>query len=65
VRIGEIIALQRNIFGDVICEYRAPEDGVVIGKSVNPVGQTGARILHLGTLAEPGAHPFLEPDPAA
>jgi hypothetical protein len=36
------------VFGDVLCEYVAPEDGVVIGKSVNPVNQTGGRILHLG-----------------
>ena len=48
VNAGEIIASQVNIFGDLIQEYRAPEDGVVIGHCVNPLGQTGARILHLG-----------------
>jgi predicted deacylase len=48
---GERVAVLRNAFGDVIREYDAPEDGVVIGKSVNPVGQTGARILHLGRVA--------------
>lgn len=47
----EPVAVLRNAFGDVVREYRAPEDGVVVGKSVNPVGQTGARILHLGVLA--------------
>ena len=26
----------------------APVDGIVIGKSVNPINQTGGRILHLG-----------------
>lgn len=51
IKTNEIIALQRNIFGEVICEYRAPYDGIVIGKSVNPVAQTGARILHLGAIA--------------
>ena len=48
VKKGEIIATMRNIFGDVVKEYYAPEDGVVIGKSVSPVNQTGGRILHLG-----------------
>ncbi len=48
---GEIVARLRNAYGDVVREYAAPESGVVIGKSVNPVGQTGARILHLGILA--------------
>ncbi len=52
VKKGERVAVLRNAFGDVIREYDAPEDGIVIGKSVNPVGQTGARILHLGIPAE-------------
>lgn len=53
-RVGErviqdqLIANQYNIFGDKIREYRAPEDGIVIGKSTSPVNQTGGRILHLG-----------------
>ena len=50
VKKGDLIATQINIFGDVIREYHAPEDGIVIGHSVNPVSQTGARILHLGVL---------------
>src|SRR5690606_22581737 len=54
VRKGEIIARLRDAFGDVTREYHAPEDGIVIGKSVNPVGQTGARILHLGIVAREG-----------
>lgn len=48
VKKGELIATMRNIFGDVVKEYFAPEDGVVIGKSVSPINQTGGRILHLG-----------------
>ncbi len=48
VEKGEVIASLRNIFGDLIQEYRAPEAGVVIGKSVSPINQTGGRILHLG-----------------
>lgn len=45
---GEKIAEVRSIFGKIIKEYFAPEDGIVIGKSVDPVNQTGSRILHLG-----------------
>ena len=45
---GQPVARLRNAFGDRIREYVAPHDGVVIGKSVNPVGPTGSRILHLG-----------------
>ncbi|MBK7870762.1 MAG: succinylglutamate desuccinylase/aspartoacylase family protein [Saprospiraceae bacterium] len=48
VKKGDRIATLRNIFGDLIKEYCAPEDGVVIGRSVNPINQTGGRILHLG-----------------
>ncbi len=50
VKKGEVIATLRNIFGDLIKEYHAPEDGVVIGKSVSPINQTGGRILHLGVV---------------
>ena len=50
VKKGQIIATIRNVFGDVLKEYIAPEDGVVIGKSTNPINQTGGRILHLGIL---------------
>lgn len=57
VEKGEHIALLRNAFGDVIREYAAPENGIVVGKSVNPVGQTGARVLHLG-LPAPKNHRF-------
>ena len=48
VQANERVAIVRNVFGDLIREYFAPEAGVVIGKSVNPIAQTGARILHLG-----------------
>lgn len=48
VEQGDRIALIRDVFGEVIKEYFAPETGVVIGKSVRPVNQTGGRILHLG-----------------
>ncbi len=45
---GQLIAEVRTIFGKTIRRYHAPDDGIVIGKSVNPVNQTGSRILHLG-----------------
>jgi predicted deacylase len=58
VQADEQVARLRNAFGDIVREYRAPESGVVVGKSVNPVGQTGARILHLGVPA-PENHQFV------
>jgi len=48
VRKDQLIAVVKNIFGDVIKKYYAPEDGIVIGKNINPVNQTGDRIVHLG-----------------
>jgi len=47
---GQKIALLRDIFGNKIKDYLAPEKGIVIGKSNNPVNQTGGRILHLGII---------------
>ncbi len=52
VEEGEIIARLRNIFGDVIQEYKAPYSGIIIGRSVNPIAQTGARIVHLGRITD-------------
>ncbi len=48
VAAGSPIATLTNVFGDVTRTYEAPEDGVVIGRAVNPVGYSGARIVHLG-----------------
>lgn len=50
VKKGEKIATIRDIFGAIIEEYYAPENGVVIGKSVSPVNHAGGRILHLGVV---------------
>ncbi len=50
VRTGQLIATLRDIFGNTIKEYMAPEEGIVIGKSVSPVNQSGGRILHLGII---------------
>lgn len=54
VKQAEQVGILRNIFGDVVKTYHAPEDGVVIGKSVNPVNQSGGRILHLGRISTTG-----------
>jgi uncharacterized protein len=48
IAAGERIAVVRNVFGDKVKEYFAPQAGVVVGKSINPINQTGSRILHLG-----------------
>ena len=48
VEQGQKIAVVKTVFGEVVKEYLCPEDGVVIGKSVNPINQSGSRILHLG-----------------
>lgn len=47
---GQKIATIRDIFGNELEEYFAPEDGIVVGKSVSPVNQSGGRILHLGIM---------------
>lgn len=51
VRQGEKVACLRNLFGDLVHEYTAPETGVVVATSTNPVAHAGARILHLGVVA--------------
>ena len=50
VEKGHVIGILKNAFGDVIDTYYAPEAGIVIGKSTNPVNMTGGRIIHLGIL---------------
>lgn len=52
VEQDQVVARIHDIFGDLIKEYRAPEKGIVIGKSVSPVNQTGGRILHLGIIRQ-------------
>lgn len=52
VKAGETVAHLSNLYGDRLKEYTAPDDGIVVGRSVNPVGPAGARILHLGIPGE-------------
>lgn len=47
---GQSLGVLRDSFGQIVEEYKAPEDGIVIGKSTNPVNISGGRILHLGVL---------------
>ncbi len=51
VEKGALIATLRNPFGEVLRQYVAPERGIVIGKSANPVTMSGGRIIHLGILS--------------
>ncbi|MDN5212405.1 succinylglutamate desuccinylase/aspartoacylase family protein [Fulvivirgaceae bacterium BMA12] len=50
VEKGATIARLSNAFGELIKEYHAPYEGVIIGKSTMPIGQTGSRIIHLGKM---------------
>ena len=51
VRGGDPVAELVDPFGRHVKTYTAPHDGVVIGRALDPVAGTGARILHLGRLA--------------
>ncbi len=48
---GDKVATLYSLYGDELKRYAAPHDGVVIGKSANPAGPAGSRILHLGRRA--------------
>jgi len=49
---GDVVAVLNDPWGQLLKTYRAPEAGVVVGKSTNPVAATGARILHLGVVGD-------------
>ncbi|KAJ2246204.1 hypothetical protein GGH98_004365, partial [Coemansia sp. RSA 454] len=52
VRAGEVIASVHSVFGDLVEEYFAPQDGVIVGKNIDPVCRSGNRILHLGIVGD-------------
>jgi predicted deacylase len=54
VEAGAPIAHLFDPWGRRLRTYHAPESGIVIGRSSNPVATTGARILHLGVMGPPG-----------
>jgi len=55
VEAGQDLARLRDEFGRLRRVFVAPEAGVVIGRSVDPVAPTGTRFVHLGTIADPDA----------
>lgn len=65
VTAGQRIARVRNVFGDLMAEYEAPDDAVVVGKAINPICQTGARVVHLGIRRRRGSgHPDVHAESA-
>lgn len=54
---GQLIARVTDVFGSLVREYHAPEDGIVVGKSSNPVNQAGSRVVHLGIEGMPESFP--------
>lgn len=58
-RLGTIV----NAFGEEGEEFYAPNDGVVIGMSRNPLSVPGMRFCHLGAVGEP--EPLKAPLPAS
>lgn len=56
VKMGDTIAYVYDVFGTVREEIKADKNGIVIGKNVNPNGESGTRVLHLGVN-------MIEPDP--
>lgn len=49
---GQHIATIKDVFGQEKEKYYAKESGIVIGKSVAPVNQSGGRIIHLGIVQD-------------
>jgi uncharacterized protein len=45
---GQLLGWVHDVFGRLVEEYVAPADGWVVGKTADPVAQTGARVVHLG-----------------
>lgn len=52
VEEGQLIATQHSPHGELVREYHAPQRGVVIGRSSNPVNPSGGRIIHLGIMEQ-------------
>jgi len=50
VRCGDVIAEVHSVWGALLDAIPSPADGVVVGKSTNPVCQSGDRIIHLGVV---------------
>ncbi len=50
VRPGQVVALLRDIDGDVVGRLRAQRGGIVIGHTLNPLVSRGDAVLHLASL---------------
>ena len=48
VKRGEVVAVIHSVWGDLVDSVVAETDAIVVGKSTNPVCNTGDRVLHLG-----------------
>ncbi|MCB9082012.1 MAG: succinylglutamate desuccinylase/aspartoacylase family protein [Lewinellaceae bacterium] len=48
VKRHDLLAELRDIFGRRLKTFAAPEPGIIIGKSVDPISSSGARLVHLG-----------------
>lgn len=63
---GQQIGLVSDAFGDDAAPLLAPEDGLVIGHTNNPLVQQGEAVVHLATMAPEGTEATLpEVDPEA
>ena len=49
----QLLAITRDLFGNTLQEFHAPNDGIVIGMAANPVAIPGTRFCHLGKVREP------------
>lgn len=54
VKEGDLLGRLTDIFGEPLTTWNAWEEGVVVGHAVDPVARTGARIVHLGIVAQAG-----------
>ena len=48
VKRGEVVAEIHSVWGDIVDSVCAEVDAIVVGKSTNPVCNSGDRLLHLG-----------------
>jgi uncharacterized protein len=53
VESGTVLGVVRNLFGDVLEEVSAPEDGVVLFLTTSPAVTADGLLLGLGTGVEP------------
>lgn len=52
VKKKQLLAVTRDPFGNVVNQYEAPCDGIVIGMATNPAAGAGTRFCHLGAQDE-------------